>query len=194
MKRGKTIKDIQRRGDIVAVDLTWRSSLFGWLIYLVQKRMGYGKTESRTYHLAQTVTDTGEIEEARPFIIRHSNMNIYEQKHIFRHRKLTSDRRRDKLVRAAATVKAQVRRFLPYDEKLIVALLLKVIGIRVALNGAREVICTEYVYLSHKLAGLEMLENFYPAAIWQMWREGIVDKVEPGIVPRPDVNNNGEEQ
>jgi len=175
----KILYDRQRRGDIVAVETTWRSSTFAWSIRGIQWRKGYNAEDRKTYHWAQTVTDDGVILESEPFRFRRAHTSRYAVHHIFRHRGILNNKKRDELVETAERVKREANHFMPYDEKLILSLLLQAIGIPIILNGLHETICTEFVYLAHKLAGLEMPATFYPAEIWQMWRNGIVDMIVP---------------
>jgi len=190
----KIIYDRNRRGDILAVETTWRSSPFAWAIRGVQWRKGYNAVDRKTYHWAQITTDGGEILESEPFRFRRANISRYSKYHVFRHRGNKTNKKRDEVVRMAEKVKDEAKHFMPYDEALIVSLLLQAIGIPIIINGQHETICTEYVYLAHKLAGLEMPATFYPAEIWQMWRDGIVDMIVPSEKACGAIITKGEER
>ena len=197
-QKGNVVYDRIRRGDILVVETAWNTSPFSWTIRLVQKKVGYPLPDRKSYHWAIVINDNLDVLEAEPFRVRKGNVGHYKNIHIFRHCNIQGERQRSDLAECAKMrkdnllnvdtsriesklkrkLKAIARRFFPYDEGLIIQLLLQSMGWTVKLNSPTEDICTEFVILIHAMAGMHIPQNYYPASIWDAWKSGWVIKVD----------------
>ena len=171
-----------KAGDIVAVE---SQTLFGKLIYRVQKRLGYTNEQARITHIAICINSAGNILEAEPTGVKFGYMQKYDKLnytyHIYRHKSEQGDRIADK-----ALTLAHNEKFLPkrYDMRLIIGLWLESLGMPEKylkiFNNPLSFICSEYVLEIFKKLGVIKPKNnklYFPAE-WAKWHdEGFFEEI-----------------